>query len=163
MIIGSCNGLLPVWHQAITWTNDHLLSIRLLGTKFSGIFIETETFSLTKLHLKMSSAQVAAILSWPQCVKSVICHGLSSCVLLVKLPWGECHITPLMLSQHWLGAVMAWCRQATNDVLSQCWRHMTSLGHNEFDSQKTPISVWGAYFGNWPYYNGTPLCSQVTL
>ena len=67
---GSGDDLSPDRCQAITWTNDYLLSIGPLGTKFSGIVIENETFSLTKFHLKLSSAQVAAILSLPQCVNA---------------------------------------------------------------------------------------------
>ena len=35
--IGSGNGLLPVRHQAITWTNAGLLSIVPLGTNLSEI------------------------------------------------------------------------------------------------------------------------------
>ena len=67
--VGSGNGLSPVRRQAITWTNDYLLSIRPIGKKFSDFFfIEIQTFLLTKLHLIMSSAKVAAILSRPQCV-----------------------------------------------------------------------------------------------
>ena len=38
--IASGNGLLPVWHQSITWTNDDLLSIGSLGTNFSEIEIK---------------------------------------------------------------------------------------------------------------------------
>ena len=38
-IINSDDGLSPIWHQAIIWTNARLLSI-LLGTKFSEIQIE---------------------------------------------------------------------------------------------------------------------------
>ena len=68
-IIGSGNGLSPVRRQANTSTNDDLLSIGPSGTMFSEIFIKIKTFSLTKLHWKMSSAKVAAILSQPQCVK----------------------------------------------------------------------------------------------
>ena len=68
-IIGSDDGLSPVRRQAIICTNDHLLFIGPLRTKFSGIIIENETFSLTKLHLKTSSAQEAAILSRPQWVE----------------------------------------------------------------------------------------------
>ena len=30
---GSDNGLAPVWHQVIIWTNDGLLPIRPVGTK----------------------------------------------------------------------------------------------------------------------------------
>ena len=35
--IGSDNGLLPVWRQAIIWTNDGILLIGLLVTQFSEI------------------------------------------------------------------------------------------------------------------------------
>ena len=68
VIIGACNGLSPFRCQTITWTNDDILSIGPLGTKFSDICIEIKTFSLTKLHSKMSSNKVATILSRPQCV-----------------------------------------------------------------------------------------------
>ena len=39
VIIGPGNGLSPVRHQAITWTNVGLLSVGLLGTYFSEIWI----------------------------------------------------------------------------------------------------------------------------
>ena len=65
IIIGSYNGLSPFRWQAITWTNGDLL---LIGTNFDDFFIGIKTFSLTKLHLKMSSAKLATILSRPQCV-----------------------------------------------------------------------------------------------
>ena len=44
--IGSGNGLLPVWHQAITWTNADILSKGPSGTNFSEIII--------RIQLKMS-------------------------------------------------------------------------------------------------------------
>ena len=56
-IIGSDNGLSPGWRQAIIWTNDGILLIRPLGINFSGILIGNQTFSLKKMHLKMSSAK----------------------------------------------------------------------------------------------------------
>ena len=56
-IIGSDNGLLPEWRQAIIWTNDGILLIGPLGTNFSEIFIEIQTFSLKKILWKMSSAK----------------------------------------------------------------------------------------------------------
>ena len=40
--------------QAIIWTNDGILLIWPLGTKFSEISIEIHTFSFNKMHLKMS-------------------------------------------------------------------------------------------------------------
>ena len=54
-IIGSNNGLPPV--QAIIWTNAGKLLIGPLGTNFSEILIGIQTYSFTKMHLKMSSAK----------------------------------------------------------------------------------------------------------
>ena len=56
-IIGSDNGLSPGRRQAIIWNNAGILSIGLLGTNFSEILIEILTFSLKKMHLKVSSAK----------------------------------------------------------------------------------------------------------
>ena len=55
-IIASDNGLLPGRRQAIIWTNAGILLIRTLGTNFSEILGETDSFSFKKMHLKMSSA-----------------------------------------------------------------------------------------------------------
>ena len=73
-IIGSDNGLSPAWCQAIIWTNAGILLIGPLGTNFSEILIEIQTFSLKKIRLKMSSAKCCSfrfslnVLScpWPQ-------------------------------------------------------------------------------------------------
>ena len=54
------NGLSPVRRRAITWSNAALSSIGLLGTSFSEIWIWIVSFPM---HLKMSSAKMAAILS----------------------------------------------------------------------------------------------------
>ena len=43
-VIGSDNGLSPVWRQAIIWTNARLLLIEPLGTNFSEILIKIHTF-----------------------------------------------------------------------------------------------------------------------
>ena len=56
-IIGSDNGLLPDWRQAIIWTNSGLLLIGPLGTNFIEILIEILTFSFKKMRLKVSSAK----------------------------------------------------------------------------------------------------------
>ena len=69
-IIGLDNGLSPGRHQAITENNAGILLIRTIGTNFSEILIEIDTFSLTKNALEMSSAK------WQQ-----ICLGLN--VLIV--------------------------------------------------------------------------------
>ena len=55
-IIGSDTGLSPERRQAIIWTNGGLLLIGPLGTNFSEILIEIQTFSLKKIRLKMPSA-----------------------------------------------------------------------------------------------------------
>ena len=67
-IIGSDNGLSPGWHQAIILTNAEILIFRTLGTNFNDIFIEIHTFSFKRINLEMSSLEMAAILSRPQCV-----------------------------------------------------------------------------------------------
>ena len=56
-IIGSDNGLSPGRRQAIIWTNDGILLIGALGTIFSEILIEIQTFLFCKNHLKVSSAE----------------------------------------------------------------------------------------------------------
>ena len=61
-IIGSDNGLLPGKHQAIIWTNARILLIGPLGANFNKILIEIHTFSLKKIHLKMSGKW------WPFCL-----------------------------------------------------------------------------------------------
>ena len=56
-IIGSGNGLSPVWHQPIIWTNAEILSIRPWG-RFSVIFLfEIRKFAFKERHLKVSSTQ----------------------------------------------------------------------------------------------------------
>ena len=56
-IISSDNGLSPERRQAIIWSNAGILLIGPLGTNFSEIFIEIQTFPLKKIRLKMSSAK----------------------------------------------------------------------------------------------------------
>ena len=63
VIISSGNSLSPVRCQAITRTNADLLSIGLLGTIYNEIWIGILSFSFKKMHLKMSSANMTAILS----------------------------------------------------------------------------------------------------
>ena len=53
-IIGTDNGLSPGRRQAIIWTNSGILLIGPLGTNFSDILKQIHTFSLKKMHLKMS-------------------------------------------------------------------------------------------------------------
>ena len=56
-IIASDNGLSPGRRQAIIWTSAGILLIGPLGTNFSEISIEIQTFLLKKIRLKMLSAE----------------------------------------------------------------------------------------------------------
>ena len=56
-IIGSDNGLSPGRRQSIVWTNTGILLIRTSGTNVSEISSEIHTFSLKKMHFKMSSGK----------------------------------------------------------------------------------------------------------
>ena len=56
-IVGSDNGLSPGRRQAIIWTNDGILLIGPLGTKFNEIIIEICIFSFKIMYLKMSSGK----------------------------------------------------------------------------------------------------------
>ena len=56
-IISSDNGLSPERRQVIIWTNAGVLLIWPLGTNFSEILIEIQTFSLKEIRLEMSSAK----------------------------------------------------------------------------------------------------------
>ena len=57
IIIGSDNGLAPGRCQAIIWSNDGILLIGTLGSKFSEIASKIHTFSFKKMNLKMSFAK----------------------------------------------------------------------------------------------------------
>ena len=54
VIIGSGNGLSPIRHQAITWTNDALLLNGPIGTKVYEILIKIQTLSVKKMYLNTS-------------------------------------------------------------------------------------------------------------
>ena len=41
---------------------------------------------------------------------------------------GECHNTSMIISQHSMVQVMAWCHQATSHYLGQCWPRSMSYG-----------------------------------
>ena len=81
-IIGSHNGLLPGWCQAIIWTNwfnAGILSISPLGINFNEILIEICIFSFAKMQLKMSSAKCRPF-----------CLGLKVLTDIDILPSGIC-------------------------------------------------------------------------
>ena len=59
--IGSDNGLLPGWRQAIIWTNAGLLLTESSGTNFSEIFIKINIFSLKKYAFQNVVCKMADI------------------------------------------------------------------------------------------------------
>ena len=67
IIIGSDNGLSPGRRQAIIWTNAGILLIWPLGTNFSEISIDIQTFSFKKIHFKMSSGNGGSFVSASMC------------------------------------------------------------------------------------------------
>ena len=68
VIIGSGTGLLPVRHQANTWTNDDLLWVWPLRRNFSEIIKNIKPF-LTKNAFRYVVCKMSAILFSPQCVE----------------------------------------------------------------------------------------------
>ena len=91
-IIGSDNGLVPGWCQAINWTTVGILLIRPLGTNFNEILIEIHEFSFKKIHFKMSPGNmIADILSQPQCVNTLrlVQNGqhFADCTLKNAISW----------------------------------------------------------------------------
>ena len=95
--ISSDNGLLPVLCLAITWTNADLWLIGPLGTNFDEIRIASQTCSLNNMHLEMLSANMAAILFWPHCVKSRI------------LIFSVDRYVPTLLATHYICIYQFWC------------------------------------------------------
>ena len=83
-IIGSDNGFSPGRHQAIIWTNAGILLIGPLGINFNETSIEIHTFSLKKIHLKLSSGK------WrPFCLglNVLIVFGCSVCSAICYMGW----------------------------------------------------------------------------
>ena len=87
--------IMPIRHQAITWTKPGLLSIGRLRTNFSEIWMGILSFSFKKMHLKMLSAKMAAILSRGRWVKQQSVTGccyvlpVISCPLWLEPMWGH--------------------------------------------------------------------------
>ena len=94
VICGTDNGLLPIWRQAIIWTNAGILLIWTLRTHASELLSEIHAFSFKQMHVKMLSGK------WqPFCLSLNVltlnqCSNLSPqklLVLLLKLaslwPW----------------------------------------------------------------------------
>ena len=107
-IIGSDNGLSPGRRQPIIWTNAGILLIGPLGTNLGKILIRIQTFSLKKLHLKMSSAKWRRSCFGPNVLNprptwlfSSISIDLRCSLWLFQIPYGVlrrwCHHHPRWL------------------------------------------------------------------
>ena len=72
-IICSDNSLSPEWRQAIIWTNAGILSIGPLGTNAGDNLIRIHTF-IKEIAFENLIYEMAATLSWPQCVKDIAKH-----------------------------------------------------------------------------------------
>ena len=89
-IIASDNGLSPERRQAIIWTNAGILLIGPLGTNFSEILIEIQTFTLKKMRLKMLSAKCCSFRLSLNVLNTLIQH---QCVHLKVLHYSDVIIT----------------------------------------------------------------------
>ena len=74
------------------WTNDGILLIGPLGKHFSEILIEFNTFSLMKMHLKLSS-----IKWWQFCLSLIVLRANLSC-------WCGCHAAYICKMPRWASA-----------------------------------------------------------
>ena len=103
-----------VWRQAITWGNAGLLSIGLLGTSFSEIWMEFLSCSFKKMHLKVLSAKMTAILFRGRWVES--CHVVFMNVELFSFNGTESE--EISLSARWhLNGLVQDCSISIADTL----------------------------------------------
>ena len=114
-IIGSDNGLSPCRRHAIIWTNAGILLIRTLGTNFSEILGEIHSFSFSKMHLKMSSA------NW-----RLFGLGLNELI-----PQNNIDDKPTSVQ------VISWCHQVVHFDWGLC-RHMAPLSHIKLSPKSWP-------------------------
>ena len=114
-IIGSDNGLSPGRRQAIIRTNAGILLIRPFGTNFSEILIEIIIFSFKKMRLKVSSGEMAAILSRPRCVNRGPELGLKRGRL-------ELQVLTRSIQNHFFNVSFVWKCASTAEIIraSKC-------------------------------------------
>ena len=123
-IVGSDSGLSPGRHLAIIWANDGILLIGTLGANLSDILIEIHTFSLKKIHLKMSSAKWWLL-------------GLGRNVLIIHLPlvphrWTRSSLIQTMASSHYL-----------NQCLTSLQSHpKEQISTKNIKIDQFPLTIW---------------------
>ena len=85
VIIGSGNGLSPVWRQAITWINDALLSIGHYGTNFRPEYTRFLTWKcITKCHLRRIAPFALASIKGSDPYSTMTYNGAASGDLRLK-------------------------------------------------------------------------------
>ena len=122
-ITGPDNGLSPGRRQAIIWTNAGILLIRTLGTNFSDILIKINTFSLKKMHLKMSSGR-----------RQPSCLGLNVLTLV-------CLFTKRQRVSFVISSTMKFFPHATFENTNFRRAHYTDVMMSAMASQITGVSI----------------------
>ena len=150
-IIGSDNDLSPERRQAIIWTNAGILLFGPLGTNFSEILIEIQTFSLKKIRLKMSSAKCCSFRLGLNVLISLSTH-LSPEPPVPVYQWGISDLrcqSPAPLPQyiapnqeqllHWRSTI-----GTPSSCVQSDWR-LPEIGHH---LEWTSMSVWVIKFNS---------------
>ena len=127
----SDNGLSPGRRQVIIWANARILLIGPLGTNFSEILVEICTFSVKKMHFKMSSGKWLSF-----------SLGLNVLITMVSSSAVTIHVTP---QGNYTAMLTSYCQQHVNRhikdlkfvivINSRQWRYHLKLQY-----------LW--YFGN---------------
>ena len=189
-IIGSDNGLSPERRQAIIWTNAGIVLIGPLGTNFSEILIEIQTFSLKKIRLKMSSAkccsfrlglnvliwffsQMYQLQPWPAVLPSTkhfiyvfnvntISYLLLCILFVVVLAVTYCYITIDITEYSERSYIHDWFNFATG-------KHLSSLESIRLNSPCMVRSTWTRIAETWWRHQMEsifcvtgPLCGEFT-
>ena len=133
------NGLSPVRRQAITWTNATILSIGLLGTNFSEIRIGILSFQFKKIHFKLSSATMAAIL----------CRGHVMTILSIWQNGGSRdHIHAALVPHNWMSSLwntisaLQWVHNIFSILPGASVIYTTTINHKTFDNSEWNICLY---------------------
>ena len=151
-IIGSDNGLVPGWHQAIIWTNDGILLVGPIATNFSEILIKIHIFSFNAMHLNMSSAKMAAILSLIQCVKNKCNH--SGPAFKRRIDNGTNQILTLVVQSYriiMLAIIICYYIKCANDKVVA---YIITAAHTRHSISHDDIIKWKHFPCYWPFVQG---------
>ena len=144
-IIASDNGLSPGWHKAIIWTSAGILLIAPLGTNFNEISIEIHTFSLKKMHLKMSSAK------WLP-----FCHSLSELKLKMSGHASQ-KIVQSIISSHCL------CHDKASCTAHNMLKKYSLLSWCHHEIQIYVCVSWNKWFNHAVYTNSHTYPSTICI